>query len=120
MTYNGAQLHLLVNHVPVIAYPIATLALLHAIFWKDEGVYLFACYLTIATGILTVAAYLTGEGAEGVLKKLPDYPRDLVHLHEDTAMWGMIFGIAAGVAAILILPAIQKIFKFLKNAFLQR
>lgn len=107
MTWNGAQVHLLVNHAPVLAYPFVVIAMLWGLWRKEEAVQTFASYLALAATIATAAAQLTGEGAEHVLKELGQAPRDLIHAHEESGEKALIASIAIGLLAVLTLPLVR-------------
>jgi uncharacterized membrane protein len=98
---NGAHLHLILTHLPIVGLPLAVLLLLWG--WlrgavDNQRAALFALVILAA---LTVGAKLTGEGAEDVLKGLPDYPRPWVHQHEDMADKATVAGVLTGILALL-------------------
>jgi hypothetical protein len=105
---NGAQIHLLFNHVPVIGFPGAALALVWGWARKEESVKVFGAYLTTIVSVATTVAYFTGEDAEQVLKSLGEIPIQLIHLHEDTAEILFVVGLIAGFNALLVLPICRK------------
>jgi FtsH-binding integral membrane protein len=112
---NGAQLHLALNHVPVVLSMAGLAVLLWGTVTKNADIKKVGFTLAILTAICAGAAYLTGEPAEDVLKKLPDYPRPFVHAHEDVAEIALIVSIIAGVfaAAALYLGKIKNKFSSL-------
>ena len=119
MLFNGAQIHLLFNHAPVLLYPFILLTCLWAIWRRQTALFEFAFGMTLIAGILSAVAFLSGEGAEDVLKALPDYPKAFVHEHEETGEIALILsGICAGLA-LLGLPFVQKFATFLRSPKLQ-
>jgi hypothetical protein len=120
MIFNGAQFHLLINHAPVVAYPIISFALLWAWIRKEDAVFFFGCYLAVGTAFATLIAYLTGDGAEEVLKDLPGFDENLIHSHEDVAFIALLVGVLAGLIAVLILPVVRNRVKFLMTTSIQK
>ncbi len=120
MNFNGAQLHLLINHAPVIGFPIALLAFVWGITRAELQVTIFSYYVTILIWATAVASYLSGDPAEGVLKALPDFPETLIHTHEDSAEIALILGSVAAIAALLQLPVFQRLIPKLKLHGVQR
>ena len=92
---NGAHLHLLINHIPVLG-TVFGLALLAFGAWKGSDELRKAALGTFVIAALAAAAtYLTGEPAEDVVKGLPGISRPLISRHEDAA------GIALGGIIVL-------------------
>jgi len=116
MNMNGAQIHLLLNHLPVIGYPLVALALLWGVLGKQTQVFLFGVWLSILIFASTTAAYLTGEEAEDVLKELPNFNKDLIHTHEDTALIAMILSSLLAILALALIPWVQKRVPLLQNS----
>ena len=112
---NGAQLHLLINHFPVVGFPIIAFAFFYALVRKQESVEMFAYILTIGVWITGLISYLTGDGAEEVLKVLPGFSEELIHQHEDQALISLIVTGIAGVLALTMLPPIRQRLKVLQS-----
>ena len=83
--FNGPQLHMLVNHIPVIGLPIAMAAIVYGLFRKSDAVLGFAMLLVIACALGTGAAKLTGEEAEEVVEEMADVSHGMIHEHEEAA-----------------------------------
>lgn len=120
MNMNGAELHLLLNHAPVVGFPLIFLALGFALLRKDEGVFQFAIYLSILIWCTTLASYLTGDPAEHVLKALPDFERQRIHTHEEASEIGLIASSVLAVMAVLALPVISRVVGFLRSGRTQK
>lgn len=119
MNLNGAQLHLLVNHFPVVGYPIVLLALLWGFFKKENQTFIFGIYLSILIFISTGISYLTGDEAEDVLRDLPDFNIHTIHTHEDTAFIALLMGSFFAVIGLCLLPVVQSKLTWLQNPKLQ-
>jgi hypothetical protein len=88
---NGSQLHLLLNHWPVIVPFIATVLLFLGIIIKSVAVKNVGLALIVFGGVAAIPTYLTGEPAEHVVKNYPGISRDLIHQHERAAKYSLIF-----------------------------
>jgi hypothetical protein len=100
---NGAQLHLALNHLPVVGVLIATLLLAGALIVRSDGVRRAALLLFAACGIAAAGAFFTGEPAEDGSENLPGVERTLIHDHEEFAE-GALIGTA--ILAVLALGAV--------------
>lgn len=97
---NGAQLHLAVNHVPVMALVIGTLMLGIALGLKKDGLRQTALVLLIAAGLGAGAAFFSGEPAEEVVEDIPTVQETVIKTHEEAAE---LAAIATAVVAVLAL-----------------
>jgi hypothetical protein len=57
----------------------------------------------VLVGLLTIPVYMSGEPAEDAVRGLPDVTRDLVHEHEDAALFGIISASLNGAIALMAL-----------------
>lgn len=99
MVFNGAQFHLLVNHLPVVGIAFAALALLCAMLLKSLDVKRFVLALTAVAGLAALPAYFTGEPAEDVAENLPGVTKALIHEHEEAAEFATVLAVVTGLAA---------------------
>lgn len=120
MNTNGAELHLLINHFPVVGYPIVFIALAWGLFNRQNQIFLFGVYLSVLIWVSSFISYLTGEGAEDVLRELPDFNIDLIHQHEDTAFIALIVGGVAALLGLCLTPWFQNKVSFFKKASFER
>lgn len=100
---NGAHLHLILTHLPIVGVPLAVLLLIWGRLRQSQDNQRAALFAFVLLAGLTVVAKLTGEGAEDVLKALPDYPRSWVHSHEDMADKATIAMVLTGLLALVSL-----------------
>lgn len=105
---NGAQLHLAINHVPVILSLIGLAVLVWGWLSKNPEIKKVALVLIVANAFSAGAAFLTGEPAEDVLRNTPSFSRHLIHEHEEAGEAALIVSIVAGVAALGTLLLAQK------------
>lgn len=100
---NEAHLHLLLNHVPVIG--AVGIVLLAFVAWMRKSSELLRTTLLFAAGNAAVAlvVYLTGDGAEDIVRRLPDVSRAMIERHENAALMATIAASALGLAALAAL-----------------
>lgn len=97
---NGAHLHLIVNHLPVVSVLFAVGFLLVAVVRRSKGLIKAGLVVSVIVGLTGAAAFLTGEGAEDVLKQWPGFDRQLVHQHEETAEWAFRAAVLLGIIGL--------------------
>jgi hypothetical protein len=100
---NGAQLHLAVNHLPVVALLIGTLMFGVALALKKDSVRQTALVLLILAGISGAGAYFSGEPAEEVVEDIPAVSESVIHDHEEAAELAII---ATAIVAVLAAGAL--------------
>lgn len=115
---NGSHLHLLINHVPIVGVWIGLLVLLVGLLLKRNQVKNTALFIFIGSACTAIVAFLSGEGAEGIIGNLPTISETLIHKHEEYAeLFFTILLILGGVSSITIgLSHIKS--KFAKYGFL--
>lgn len=100
---NGAHLHLLVNHLPVLG-PIFGVLLTAYAWWRGgEELRRVALAFAAFAGLLALPAYYTGEPAEDVAEKLPGVTKEAIHDHEELAEGGTVAGVISGALALGVL-----------------
>jgi hypothetical protein len=119
MNMNGAQIHLLLNHLPVILYPVTAMILLWGIIRKEPSVTILGSYFALLSALTTGAAYFTGEDAEDIVEKLQDFSKPLLHTHEELAEKVAVASIVVGVLALATLPIVRNRIAALKTARVQ-
>ena len=97
----AAQIHLLFNHFPIVGIILGTfLGLLSLKFpLLKRG----ALVILIFAGLLAVPAYFTGEGAEDVLRSSANFPKALIHDHEEWGEKGFIAIVIVSIASAFLL-----------------
>jgi len=87
---NAAHFHLVVNHIPVLG-SVAVLALIfYSLIRCHREVLLIAMGTAVIVGLLTIPAFLSGDGAEEVLESRPGFNEELVERHEDFSKYALI------------------------------
>ena len=100
---NGAQLHLAVNHLPVVGVLIAFLVMVAGMILKNETVKKTGLGILVFAAITVAPAYLSGEEAEELVEDKPGVSEALIHDHEESAELSFVFtGLSGGVAALAL------------------
>ncbi len=99
MNFNGAQLHLLTNHLPVVGSLFATLVLLSGLLLKNSSVRRTGLALLAFAALTTLPAYFSGEPAEEKIEDLPGVSESLIHDHEEAAEATLVVLALTGVVA---------------------
>lgn len=100
---SGAHLHLLVNHVPIIAACFALALIVASYFWAPDVLRRTAFVVLVATALAAAAADLTGDAASDAVRGLPGIKREIIHDHEEMAEKSFIVAEIAGVIALVTL-----------------
>ena len=100
---NLAHLHLILVHVPIGAIPIITLLLIYGMLYRKQELTSAALRLYFLVALITVPAYLAGEGAEELIEHLPEIVENNIERHEDSALFAFIAVLCTGALSITTL-----------------
>ena len=103
---NGAHLHLLLNHMPILGSLFGLVLLLVALVRRQPTLVKAALITLLVAAALAIPANLTGEGAEEVVENYPGVTRALIHEHEEAAelaMWALELTGALALVSLLLL-----------------
>ena len=105
---NDAQLHLILNHYPIIGTLFGVLLLAYGFFAKNKSILHTGLVTLFVAALLVIPTYLTGEGAEEIVEAL-GVDHEVIHAHEEAAelaLWLVIgLGVLAGITFLLSLRA---------------
>ncbi len=104
---NYSHLHLILNHIPIIALPLATLFLLFAFVKKNQQMKKFSLVMLILIGLVAVPAYFTGEPAEGIIEDFPGVTESVIHPHEEMGEKALIISLVAAALAVSALVIVK-------------
>jgi uncharacterized membrane protein len=99
---NGAELHLLVNHVSLFALILGAVALAVSMKRGSAELRVLASVLFVVAGVFAGITFLSGEEAEEVLMPLDEETEPLVERHEQSANWALRSGILVGILALAV------------------
>jgi hypothetical protein len=102
---NDAEIHLIINHLPVMGAIFGSLTLAVAMLAKNEGAIRTGLIFIVIAGIASIPAVQSGEGAEDIIEEIrpSEDIHDLIHEHEEqgeTAQW---LGLASAALALISL-----------------
>jgi hypothetical protein len=98
---NGAHLHLILNHFPIIGTYLSFAVLTYGLARKNNSVRMTGLSLMILTSIFAIPAFLTGEPAEEIVKAGRLANNSFIHAHEEMAEAAMWMCEITGVLALL-------------------
>ena len=106
---NGAHLHLLLNHFPLIGGLISLLLLAAGLLIRKDLLVHTGLVLLVASAAMTYPVFETGDGAEEIVEQMAGASHDavgaLIHEHEEAsekALTGMMVLGAVAAGTILI------------------
>lgn len=82
---NDAHLHLIFNHLPIVAAIIGLVIFISGFILRSELVKRVAYFVFVLAALTTLPSMYTGEGAEEVVESLPYATEQLIHQHEEEA-----------------------------------
>jgi len=115
---NTAQIHLALNHIPVILSITGFITLLIARFFSNESLTKTSLYILLIAGLLCIPAYFSGEGTERIVKNLPGVSKDLIEEHEEMGEKAFVICQITGLIALLGLLFYSKYSKLILSALL--
>ena len=93
------ELHLVLNHVPVILSVMALCSSLFAIAAKSRTAWLYAAVSLTIAGLFSYPTFLTGHGAHEAIEDLWYVKADSWHEHQMAAGWANGMLLAGGAFA---------------------
>lgn len=115
---NGAQLHLLLNHVPVLGVAFAAALTLSGIARDSDELRKVGLWAFILAALTALPAYFSGEGAEDIIEHLTGVTDEIIHAHEEAAEKALAGALLLGTVAAGALFASFKNHGLLRKAAL--
>ncbi len=100
MIFNGPQMHLMLNHLPIVGFIFLVPILLLVIWRGDDRIRRLALLGTFVVALLAIPAYLTGEPAEEGVEHLPGVTESAIHEHEEAAEASLVVALITGGLAL--------------------
>lgn len=97
---NAAHIHLMFNHVPVLATYFSLVILLWGLVKKNDSYITVALVGFIVAGIFSIIAVQSGQGAEELVEDLAGVSEHIIHEHEEAAEGAQWISIILGLLAI--------------------
>ncbi|MEM8967517.1 MAG: hypothetical protein AAGE93_13945 [Bacteroidota bacterium] len=96
---NDAQIHLALNHFPIIGTLFGTVLLGIGVFGKNKSLLNTGLIILILMTLITIPVYLSGEGAEEIVEEI-GIDHDVIHEHEEIAEIAVWFMDGLGLLAL--------------------
>ena len=97
--FNGPQIHLVLNHLPVVGFILMTPLVLLATIRCASEYRRLALMGVFLVSLLSLPAYFTGEPAEEGVEDLPGIEEKFIHDHEEAAEKALILALVTGALA---------------------
>lgn len=105
---NAAQIHLAINHFPVVLSAVSFVFLALGFFRRNELISRMGLALVIVSGLISIPVYLSGEPAESVLEGISGGLRSYIHEHEESAEVAFVLTEVTAAVALLALYITKK------------
>jgi len=105
---NGAHVHLIVTHLPVLGVGFGTALLAVGLLGKHRVVQQTALCVLVLAGLAAGAAFLTGEGAEEAIESTLGTAKPYLEEHEEAGLIGLVVAAISGVMALVVLASGRK------------
>ncbi|MDM7461854.1 MAG: hypothetical protein P3X24_009455 [bacterium] len=102
---NGAQMHLMLNHLPVMGTLFSLLLLAWAVLRRSPELLKIALVAVLLAGLSSVPTYLTGEPAEEVIEHMPGVDEAFIEEHESMGKFALWSGVGLAIVAVVALGA---------------
>lgn len=97
---NSSQVHLALTHMPVILSLVGLVVLVVAMWKRNDTLTKTAFYLLLFAGLSAIPVFLTGEGAEEAVERLPGVSETVIEEHEDLAKFAFAVVSAAALLSL--------------------
>ncbi|MBI3925823.1 MAG: hypothetical protein HY319_09810 [Armatimonadetes bacterium] len=94
-----AHLHLVLNHLPILAVPFGIALLAAGVLRHSRDLKLAALATFVLAALLAVPVYLTGEPAEEQIEHRPGFSELYLERHEDLALYSLVLTAILGAAS---------------------
>jgi hypothetical protein len=99
--FNGAQLHLILNHLPIVGFVLFVPVILLACFTRRSDYKRMALLAATFLGLLVLPAFWSGEPAEDIMEQQAGVSETLIEQHEESAELALVAALAtSGFAAL--------------------
>lgn len=100
---NGAEWHLVLNHLPIVGLIFTVLVLGYGVVRKNKSIVDLGYMLLVLCAIFSMAANITGEGAEHWVEEYTSASHDTIHEHEEAAELANMLMLGLGLIALIAL-----------------
>ena len=82
---NSIEIHLILNHIPILGVAFVSLYLLIATIFKNTFMQKVSLWILLGVALVTIAVYLSGLRSETPVESLPNASKAMLQLHEKVA-----------------------------------
>jgi hypothetical protein len=100
---NFADIHLLLNHFPIIGTLVGLGLLLISLVGKNQDLRRASLIIFSVMALLAILVFFSGTGAQGAIKKLPGVSDAMIERHQGAAMLALLFMELTGAFALVAL-----------------
>jgi uncharacterized protein DUF6644 len=100
---NFVQLHLLLNHFPIIGTLVGLGLLLISLFGKNDDLRRASLIIFPVMALLAILVFFSGTGAQGAIKKLPGISDAMIERHQGAAMLALLLMEITGAFSLVAL-----------------
>jgi uncharacterized membrane protein len=102
--FDGAHIHLLLNHIPILGPAFILPLLLWGVLRKNRTLAMTGLIMTVAVALMTIPAFITGEDAEEAVEGIIGVSEVNIEEHEEQgeiAYYAMLMAGAIALGAVL-------------------
>jgi len=107
------QIHLAINHVPVLGIVFSLVLFAYALLRNAKEVKIAALLVYLICSLFVFPTYLSGEKAEDLVEKLPGVTETAIEKHEDLAKPALAMAVVGIALGFVVLFSIYSDFKTL-------
>jgi len=107
-----AHIHLLLNHFPTIGTIIGGGLFVLALIARSDDLKRASLVILLGIALITLPTYMSGNGAQDVVKSLPGASKGLIEAHEAAALEALAFMEVTGAFAWLALWQFRRLARF--------
>ncbi|MGD1890056.1 MAG: hypothetical protein ACFB15_05580 [Cyclobacteriaceae bacterium] len=97
---NDAQIHLALNHFPILGTLFGTVILGFGVFKKNKSLLDTGLIILFLMTLITIPVYISGEGAEEIVEEL-GVEHEIIHEHQEIAESAVWFMDGLGLLALI-------------------
>jgi uncharacterized membrane protein len=108
MFMNGAFLHLVLNHIPVLVPVVGIAVILAGLILNLRQVQTVGLTLIIFGALAAIPTYFTGESAKKIVQNYPQITNDSIERHSQAALYALVAIEIVGALALMLLCGIWR------------
>lgn len=116
--FEAVQVHLGLNHLPVILSVLAAIILGISMLIRNDSVSKTALWIFAGAGLFCIPVFLSGEGAEEAVENLTGISKEMIEEHEEIAKWALATCSITGALSLLGLLTYSRLGGILKPLIL--